>query len=370
MKTAVCLVIALSFCFPARAADTEMLSHIYQLVDEDYIEKTGLDRLAAPALKALHTLDPEIRVGDDAGHISIYKKGRLVKSLIKPEDTSDVKAWAEVTGKAIDTAAGVSPELELRDFEIIDTIMAEGISRFDVDSSYYPDLDLSTQKNENDKNRRLYYDRMIDEVLYVKMGAINQYSADNLQKSLAANPAAKALILDLRGNHGGMFSEAVKIAGMFLDGGIIASTQGRSKDSAAYYQAEDGDALNNKPMAVLIDAETASSGEVIAASLKEQGRAVVIGSRSYGKGTVQKLYTLPNNSKLALTNAYFYTPSGNKIDKIGVKPDICTAGELESKNPQRLIKAQELPLAECSREKRTDKQLDIDVAVTCLLEEN
>lgn len=366
MKLVYCLVIALSFCTSARAADTEMLSHVYQLVRDEYIEPVGLDILAAPALQQLQQLDPDIRIGNDSGYLSVYKKGRLLKSLIKPADPFDVKAWAELSGKVIDTAASVSPQLELRDFEIVDTVLSGGIKKFDADSSYYPDLELSTQKKNDYKNRRLYFDRMINDFLYVKMETINQYSADNLQKSIDANPGAAALILDLRGNRGGMFSEAVAIAGLFLDGGIIASTQGRGKDSAEYYQAEDHDILKNKPLIVLIDADTASSGEVIAAALSEQGRAVLVGTRSFGKGTVQKLYKLPNHSRLALTNAHFYTPSGNKIEKVGIRPDICTAGELESKNPQRLIEAQAQPLTDCAKEQRADKQLDIDVAVAYL----
>lgn len=171
----------------------------------------------------------------------------------------------------------------------------------------------------------------------MRLGAINKYTGENVSRSLTEHSGVKGLIIDLRGNPGGMLQEAVRVAGLFIDGGIVASSKGRSPDSTEYYNAPAGDVLDNKPIVVLIDGQTASSAEVLAAALQEQSRAVVVGTGSYGKGTVQKLIKLSNNSRLALTNGIIYTPSGNKLAGIGVLPDICTSGEPETRDAEKLL---------------------------------
>jgi len=112
---------------------------------------------------------------------------------------------------------------------------------------------------------------------------------------------------------------------------------------------------------VLIDGQTASSAEVLAAALQEQSRAVVVGTGSYGKGTVQKLIKLSNDSRLALTNGIIYTPSGNKLAGIGVLPDICTSGEPETRDAEKIIARGSRSNA-CLPENRMKSELDLSVA--------
>ena len=170
--------------------------------------------------------------------------------------------------------------------------------------------------------------------------------------------------MDLRGNQGGLLSEAVAISGLFLDeGSIVTYTVGRNEDMNKYYVAEGGDVLAEKPIIILVDGQTASSAEVMAAALHEQGRATVVGTQTYGKGSVQKMVLLENDSTMALTAAYFYTPMERRIEKIGVLPDICTFGKEENDDPEHIISQKE---ADCPQEKRADFDIDIEVALALI----
>ncbi len=369
MKKFIAFTLLLSLvCFPARADDIEVLMQVYQLVLDEYVLPAEIEQLAVPSLKALNKLDSNIRIADDGKRISVYAGGRLILTQRKPENRKDAKAWAALTRKLINATKKVSTEIALKDFEIIDTMLVYGIKDFDVDSTYYPDLELSHQPLSKFKPARAFYKRMMDgDILYVRLGAMNKHSRETLAESLRQHSNLKGLILDLRSNPGGTFKQAVDIAGMFLDGGIISSVQGRKKDSVEMYDAPDGDILGDKPLAVLIDGKTASSAEVVAGALQEQSRAIIIGAQSYGKGSVQKLTNLPNNSRLALTNAVIFLPSGKKIAGEGITPNICTAGELENRDPEKILQRYKNVII-CNRQERSASDLDIDVAHAYLLQ--
>lgn len=347
--------------FPAQADDWLALSQAYTAVLEDYVLPADVEDLAIPALQSLNKMDKRIKVADDGERISLYVNGRLLKTLRKPENKQDVSAWLDVTDNLLNVAKRASKTLQVKDFEIVDTMLLYGIKNFDADSSYYPDLELSSQPKPEFKPQRAYYDRLQEDILYIRLGAINKYTAQNLEESLQKYAQASGLIIDLRGNPGGVLEEAVKVAGLLIDGGIIASSKGREENKNEYYNAPKGDIWQDKPIVVLIDGQTASSAEVLAVALQEQSRALVVGSKSFGKGTIQKLIKLDNNSRLALTTGLIYTPSGNKLAGRGVIPDICTSGELESRNPENIL-AKNKNMAYCPAEEREDKQQDLNVA--------
>lgn len=355
----------LFFTFSAHAGDGAVLHRIYQTVADEYIEPVAVGDFAPLCLKGLGKMDKKLRIADDGSRVSVYYGTTFVKGVLKPEDKKDIDAWVKLSLDVMSAARKASSEINRRDFEMVDYMMVEGFPALDADSKYYPDLDITGEKNK--KTKRYFYDRMIDDVLYIKAGAINQYTGKNLEDSLKKNKEISGLILDLRGSPGGMLSEAVKIAGLFLDEGIIVSTQGRSGDSIKFYNAEEGDILEGRPIVILIDGQTASSAEVIASSLKEQGRAKVVGTRSFGKGTVQTLKKFDNDSEAALTNAYFYTPSGYKIDKTGVYPDLCTAGMLETTPLEKILPRFGI-YETCERENRENMNIDVDAAVALIQE--
>jgi carboxyl-terminal processing protease len=171
------------------------------------------------------------------------------------------------------------------------------------------------------------------QIAYFHIFSFNSETTDSLKREIedAKNEIGasrvKGYILDLRGNPGGLLSQAVSTSNLFLEDGRIVSTHGRHPDSHQYFEASEGDIANAKPIAVLIDGNSASAAEIVAAALQDNGRAVVVGSNSYGKGTVQNVLPLPNEGELTLTWARFHAPSGYTLHHLGVLPTLCTVGK-------------------------------------------
>ncbi len=149
----------------------------------------------------------------------------------------------------------------------------------------------------------------------------------------------KGVVLDLRGNPGGLLEQAVELVDLFVQKGAIAASFGRNPLSDQYFVASGDSIAPNLPVVVLIDGESASSAEVVTAALQDLGRAVVLGSSSYGKGTVQTVQPLPNGGSLTLTWARLVTPEGYLLERHGVVPNLCTSGPGRgSRSPESLIR--------------------------------
>jgi carboxyl-terminal processing protease len=129
-------------------------------------------------------------------------------------------------------------------------------------------------------------------------------------------------VIDLREDPGGLLDQAIDVADTFLDHGEIVSQRGREKTDIERYYAKPGDDAKGLPIVVLIDAGSASAAEIVAAALQDQHRALVVGDRSFGKGSVQTLLPLTDDTALRLTTARYYTPSGRSVQEGGVEPDI------------------------------------------------
>jgi len=165
----------------------------------------------------------------------------------------------------------------------------------------------------------------------IQITSFNQRTAKRLAEALAgARTAAQGpvagIILDLRGNPGGLLDQAVDSADLFLETGLISRADGRHRNSHQRFEAEPGDLAAGLPLVVLIDGASASAAEILASALQDQGRGVVIGMTSFGKGTIQTVITLPNGGELYLTWARFVAPSGYPLQRLGVGPTICTSG--------------------------------------------
>jgi carboxyl-terminal processing protease len=136
----------------------------------------------------------------------------------------------------------------------------------------------------------------------------------------------KGLVLDLRGNPGGLLKQSIRVADLFLAQGQIIKTRGRHPDSIQHYEASGPDLVTGAPLVVLVDGKSASAAEIVAAALQDRGRAVVIGTSSFGKGTVQTVIRLPNGGEITLTWSRLIAPSGYVLHGLGVMPAICTSG--------------------------------------------
>ncbi|MDE3084420.1 MAG: S41 family peptidase [Verrucomicrobiota bacterium] len=160
---------------------------------------------------------------------------------------------------------------------------------------------------------------------YIELTEFSDNTADQFGKALDTllQQGATSLVLDLRNNPGGLLDAAVAVLNPFFKKGeLIVYTQGRSSSDREEYRAEgDGDPLT-LPMAVLINAQSASAAEIVAGALKDTGRAVIVGERSFGKGSVQSIFKLRNGEGLRLTTAHYYTPSGAIIHEHGIEPQI------------------------------------------------
>jgi carboxyl-terminal processing protease len=167
-------------------------------------------------------------------------------------------------------------------------------------------------------------------VAYIQVTRFLQGTARQVARAVAdakrdIGPAMAGVILDLRNDPGGLLDQAIDVSDLFLAEGRIVSTLGRHPESQQSYDARAGDIAAGVPMVVLVNSRTASSSEIVAAALQDNRRAVVVGSNTYGKGTVQTVFTLPNDGELILTWSRFHAPSGYALEGLGVLPNLCTA---------------------------------------------
>ena len=159
--------------------------------------------------------------------------------------------------------------------------------------------------------------RMEGDYGYLRVSAFNEKTTDEAATAIrglkAGNPGMKGLVLDLRNNPGGLLDQAVGISDLFLENGEIVSQRGRNPRDIERYNARRGDLTGGLPMVVLINSGSASAAEIVAGALQDQRRAIVVGQRSFGKGSVQSILPLTNNTAIKLTTARYYTPNGRSI---------------------------------------------------------
>ncbi|MDI2090525.1 S41 family peptidase [Commensalibacter oyaizuii] len=167
-----------------------------------------------------------------------------------------------------------------------------------------------------------------DNIIILKVTSFSTYTAEEISQYLdqaTQDMKIKGLIIDLRGNRGGVLQQAITSAALLLNQGIAATTQGRNPDANHVWAVQGGDLTENVPIAVLVDGHTASAAEILAAALADHKRAVVIGSSTLGKGLVQTIAQLPDNSELFVTWSRVLAPLGWPIQGLGIIPQICTS---------------------------------------------
>jgi carboxyl-terminal processing protease len=177
------------------------------------------------------------------------------------------------------------------------------------------------------KIRSVKHKLLEDEIGYMRVTTFNQNtetglkkSIDNIKEELGEN--LKGYILDLRNNPGGLLEQAIAVSDLFLDKGEIVSTRGRHEFDTKRDNASSGDYIEGKPLVVLINGGSASASEIVAGALQDHRRAILLGTKSFGKGSVQTVVPLPGHGAMRLTTARYYTPSGRSIQATGIEPDI------------------------------------------------
>ncbi|HKL04934.1 MAG TPA: S41 family peptidase [Roseovarius sp.] len=202
--------------------------------------------------------------------------------------------------------------------EIIITVVREGEAEpFDV-SIIRDTIKLTAVRARTERD-----------TVILRVTTFNDQTFENLESGLAEQFEAAGgaenidgIVLDLRNNPGGLLTQAIKVSDAFLEKGEIVSTRGRNTDDGERFNASAGDLSNGKPMVVLINGGSASASEIVAGALQDHRRAIVVGTKSFGKGSVQTVMPLRGDGAMRLTTSRYYTPSGRSIQALGVSPDI------------------------------------------------
>lgn len=300
------LLIVFLYVTSVKAGGVEDFCALYREMPSNYIKNISVRDVAEVLLSNLNVLDSEIKMGVKGRGITIYYKNKHW-IFSKPENDKDVNAWCKLSEQVVLKAAEFSEKFSNNDFMLSESVLTKALPMFDKDSKFFSDTLESGSKRL--KNRRLFVAR--DEgngELFVKIGIFNKYTTENLMQLRDKFDNVENIVIDLRGNAGGSLKTAIEAADLFLDAGIIVSTKGRD-EKEVFYNADEKEIFKGANILILVDKQTASSAEMFAKTLEEQGRAKIEGGQTYGKKTLQNLIDLPSGGVAAVTEAYFRLPS-------------------------------------------------------------
>lgn len=212
------------------------------------------------------------------------------------------------------------------------------------------------------------YEMLSGDLGYIRLSQFKDTSPSDFGRALTdlKNDGARGIVLDLRNNGGGLLNAAVEISDMFLDGGLVVGTKGRVRRANEEIFATPG-VLVDLPVVVLINEGSASASEIVAGALRDRDRALLVGKKSFGKGSVQTLFNLMDGSALYVTIARYHTPGGAVIDHVGISPDLEVPGEWsrDSRNDRQLKEAKRLLMAVLSGDVVIPLSGDLDFPLLC-----
>lgn len=320
----------------------ELFTDVLSIVKKSYVEEVDTKKLIYGAINGmLSSLDPHssFMPPDTYKEMKIDTKGAFgglgieitvkdgILTVISPiEDTPAFKAGIKAGDQILKIDDKFTKDLTITDAvkrmrgikgtKVTLTIMREG---FEKTKEFVLERDIIQVKSVKSK-------LLDDGYGYVRISQFQEKTDDDLEKALktlAAEAPLKGLVLDLRNDPGGLLDQAVRVCEHFTDEGkLIVYTEGREKDSKMRFAARKGNKQPNYPIVVLINSGSASASEIVAGCLQDHKRAVVMGTQSFGKGSVQTIIPLSDNSGLRLTTARYFTPSGRSIQAKGITPDI------------------------------------------------
>ena len=317
-------------------------SEVLDMVEKHYVEPVETEKLMQGAINGMiKSLDPhssfmtaemykELEVetrGSFGGigiEITIQKDMLTVVSPIEdtPAYTAGVKAGDQIiridgkSTKDITIQEAVGKLRGPKDTKVIITILREGMAK-------PKDIEITRSVIKIRSIKSKVYD---DHIGYIRISSFQERTGDDLKKALREIEAKarplKGIVLDMRNNPGGLLNQSVEVSDAFLKSGIIVSTRGRSKSMESKAVAKDDGDEPTCPMVVLVNEGTASAAEIVSGALQDNGRAVILGAQTFGKGSVQTVIPLEDGAALKLTTARYYTPNGRSIQAEGITPDI------------------------------------------------
>ena len=368
---------------PLVAQETARTSNVYEQLDlfgdiferirVQYVEEVDESDLIEAAINGMLTsLDPHSSYlsPDDAAQMRVQTRGEFGGLGIEvTQEEGFVKVVSPIDGTPADEAG-----IEAGDFithvdgesvlgltldsavdlmrgpvgsEIIITVVREGEDEpFDV-SIIRDTIKLTAVRARTEGS-----------TVVLRVTTFNDQTTPNLESGFKEQVEAaggmenvNGIVLDLRNNPGGLLTQAIKVSDAFLEKGEIVSTRGRNPEDGERFNATPGDLAEGKPIVVLINGGSASASEIVAGALKDHRRAIVVGTKSFGKGSVQTVMPLRGDGAMRLTTARYYTPSGRSIQALGVSPDIVV------QQPRRSPASEEDDAAEAARKTRSEADL-------------
>jgi carboxyl-terminal processing protease len=320
----------------------KIFSDSLALIQEKYVDEVDLQEAIYNAIEGMVSrLDPhsEFMPPDIYREMQVETKGRFgglgieitikdgVLSIVAPiEDTPAFRAGLKTGDRIVKIEGDSTRDMSLMDAvkkmrgkpktKISIHIMREGFPKpreFTLERAIIKIISVRS--------------RVIDESYgYLRIAQFQENTARECQKALREfdehEPALKGLILDLRGDPGGLLDQAVKVSDEFLDEGLIVSTEGRLENNTMEFLAHKNDPARTWPMVTLVNAGSASASEIVAGALQDHNRSLIVGTQTFGKGTVQTVIPLSDGSGLRITTAKYFTPNHRSIQEKGITPDI------------------------------------------------
>ena len=351
----------------AKPADTyellNLFGDVFERVRSDYVEETTDEELIESAINGMLTsLDPhsgymspkrfdDMKVqtqGQFGGlGLEVTMENGIVRVVSPIDDTPAAEAGLQpgdlithIDGEQVQGISLTDAVEKMRGdvgSTVKLTIRREGREPFDV---------TLTRAVIKIKSVRA---RLEGKVGYIRISSFSEQTEAGLEEAIAklkadAKGQLQGIVLDLRNNPGGLLSQAVAVSDDFLDKGEIVSTRSRKPEDAQRYNARPGDLADGLPIVVLINSGSASASEIVAGALQDQGRAILLGTKSFGKGSVQTIIPLGSHGAMRLTTARYYTPSGRSIQAVGIEPDIVVEqAKIENIETGQLRREADLP---------------------------
>jgi carboxyl-terminal processing protease len=319
-----------------------LFGDVFEKIRSDYVEPVSDDKLVEAAINGMLTsLDPhssylnpkdwedmQVQTKGEFGGlgIEVTMENGLIKVVSPIDGTPAAKAGIQpadliiqIDGKPIlgmTLSQAVDKMRGPVDSKIVLTVRRGKQAPFDVT------LQRAVIKIES------VHSQLIDKSIgYVRITSFSEQTTSGLQDAITkikadAGGKLQGLVLDLRNNPGGLLDQAIGVVDTFVDKGEIVSTRGRDPSQAQRYNATPGDMLDGLPVVILINGGSASASEIVAGAMQDHHRAILLGTRSFGKGSVQTIIPIPGHGAIRLTTARYYTPSGRSIQAKGIEPDI------------------------------------------------
>ncbi|MEZ4813819.1 MAG: S41 family peptidase [Bdellovibrionota bacterium] len=321
--------------------ELEIFARVLHYIDENYVDQVDSKELITGAVKGmLHTLDPHSAYmpprmykdfrEDTSGQfggvgIELGYQDKVLTVIAPIEDSPAFKAGVLAGDKIVKINGKITRQMSIPDAavvlkgkpgsNVVLTIKRDSNPNFIDIKVKRSVIKISTVKST------LFH----DDTGYIRINSFGELTAKDVAKAidkLQEKKTIHGLVLDLRGNPGGLLDQGIRVANLFIDEGPIVYTISRDKSKKEVESALRGRRLTKLPLVVLVDGSSASASEIVAGALQDYGRGIIAGQRTFGKGSVQSVIPLSNDAGLKLTVARYYTPSGRSIQAKGIEPDV------------------------------------------------